>query len=118
VSSALYAPWPFANSRADEYWLEGPLALKQPGCEIRATMVTAALGTSDGYAVVHVARIDDGAWTLDVTLDLDEGAWNCRRNMGVPGNTHWVIAGPQGRRIRQPDAASMAPVSCAAPATK
>ena len=56
VSSGLYAPWTFVNARPDAFWLDGQVELGPvPGAFV-ATMVTAAVGTGQGFAVLQVER--------------------------------------------------------------
>ncbi|MBT2301535.1 GMC family oxidoreductase N-terminal domain-containing protein [Variovorax paradoxus] len=97
VSSGLYAPWPFANSRPEEFWLDGPVSMSFEGRRIEGQAVTAAAGTSDGYALVRVEPEKSGGWTLHVTLDLAEGRIVCRRPLGgVDPHAVWTIDGFEG----------------------
>jgi hypothetical protein len=70
VSSGLYAPWPFANARPDEFWLDGSLSredVQRNGFE--ASMRTAAIGTGNGFAQLQLRR--DGATVLRLAAFTD-----------------------------------------------
>jgi cholesterol oxidase len=94
VSSGLYAPWTFVNSRPDEFWLDGPVDLGAAPGAFAATMVTAAVGTGNGFAVLQVERGSTGHWRIGVNLDLDDGVTQCRRDLDPAGGTEWTVAGP------------------------
>ncbi|SFN41773.1 alpha/beta fold hydrolase [Variovorax sp. OV329] len=97
VSSGLHAPWPFANARPEEFWLDGPVSMSFDGRKIEGHAVTAAAGTSDGYALVRVEPQLQGGWTLSVTLDLAEGRIVCRRELGGrASDAVWEIDGFEG----------------------
>ncbi|RZL89184.1 MAG: hypothetical protein EOP82_20675, partial [Variovorax sp.] len=97
VSSGLYAPWPFANSRPDEFWLDGPVSMRFGGRCIEGQAITAAAGTGDGFALVRVEPERSGGWTLHVTLDLAEGRIECRRALGgVDPHAVWTVDGFEG----------------------
>lgn len=98
VSSGLYSPWPFANSRPEEFWLDGPVDMRFGGREIKGQAVTAAVGTGNGYALVRVEPDKTGSgWTLHVKLDLDDGSVVCRRALGGTGpQAVWNIDGFEG----------------------
>ena len=89
VSSGLHAPWPFANSRPEDYVLDGPLTFAHAGATIKGTMVTGAVGGRDGFAIVTVDRVDAG-WRLSVQLDLADGVCSCRRVLGDAGDRRWL----------------------------
>lgn len=89
VSSGLYAPWPFANARADEFWLDGPLRL-QPG-DLRARIETPLIGRTDGFAVVSVVRGDDGVWTLQVEFDLADGLRHASKRLDGHPEGRWRV---------------------------
>jgi cholesterol oxidase len=98
VSSGLYAPWPFANSRAEEFCLSGGIKMdtsSDPADRhtITGTMNTAMTGTTSGYARVRIERDSArgaNAWSLAVTLDLEAGVTSCGRTLGVKGDKDWV----------------------------
>jgi choline dehydrogenase-like flavoprotein len=87
VSSGLYAPWTFVNARPDAFWLDGQV-------DLGATMVTAAVGTGNGFAVLQVERGATGHWRVRVTLDLDDGLTQCLRDLGPAGGSGWTVEGP------------------------
>ncbi|RUR69352.1 hypothetical protein EJP67_20040 [Variovorax guangxiensis] len=87
VSSGLYAPWTFVNARPDAFWLDGQF---EPG----ATMVTAAVGIGNGFAVLQVERGATGHWRIGVTLDLDDGLTQCHRDLDPAGGSGWTVEGP------------------------
>jgi hypothetical protein len=89
VASGLYAPWPFANTRADEYWLDGAFETRDGA--LRGRMETPLIGGADGLAIVKVAPGQDGVWTLDVTLDLADGARSARRRLDGRPDGHWEV---------------------------
>jgi len=99
VSSGLYAPWPFANSRPDEFWLEGRFTMNSTSAadgprSIGGKMATAAVGTTNGFGRVRVERSSAGAWVLRVTLDLEEGLLSRQRTLGDAADTDWkIVAG-------------------------
>lgn len=96
VSSGLYAPWPSSNARLDEFWLDGPVSMRLGARHIEGQAITAAAGTSNGYALVRVEPSMSG-WTLHVTLDLAEGRIVCRRALGgVDPHAVWSIDGFEG----------------------
>jgi hypothetical protein len=73
--SALYAPYPFANSRPEDFALEERFAFEDPEeghrryvCEVRSRFAP----PQDGYALVQVHR-DGAQWELNVCFDLTEG---------------------------------------------
>lgn len=69
VSSALYAPWPFANARPDELLLDGEWALGEGGAAVSGTIETHVRMEANGFAVVPVERVNDlAAWRLGVEL--------------------------------------------------
>lgn len=82
VSSGLYTPWPFANSRPDKFMLDGPVTLSSNGRNLTGEARTCATGTSDGYAVVSVECDASGAWTIHVQLDLADEVHDRRRALG------------------------------------
>ncbi|MDR6430241.1 choline dehydrogenase-like flavoprotein [Variovorax paradoxus] len=91
VSSGLYAPWTFVNARPDAFWLDGRVELgPEPGA-FGATMVTAAVGTGNGFAVVRVERGEAGHWRIGVTLDLDDGLTQCHRELDPAGGRGWTV---------------------------
>ena len=94
VSSGLYAPWPCTNTRPDEYGLNGPLTLRHAGRQLVGTVVTAAAGNGDGFALVDVAGTQAGGWQLDVRLDLAGGVLACRRQLGESSRQWAVGASP------------------------
>ncbi len=66
VASGLYAPWPFANQRPDEWLADGPLpasVLGLPGCELRVD----AQSTQARHAQLTLTR-DGTALSLQVVL--------------------------------------------------
>jgi phosphodiesterase/alkaline phosphatase D-like protein len=89
VSSGLYAPWTFVNARPDAFWLDGQV-------DLGATMVTAAVGTGNGFAVLQVERGATGHWRIGVTLDLDDGLTQCLRDLDPAGGSGWTVEGPAG----------------------
>ena len=96
VSSGLYAPWPSSNARLDEFWLDGPVSMCLGARHIEGQAITAAAGTSNGYALVRVEPSMSG-WTLHVTLDLDNGRIVCRRALGgADPRAVWTIDGFEG----------------------
>ena len=93
VASGLYAPWPFANARADEFWLDGSLGpedVQRNGFE--ASMLTAATGTGNGFAQLQLRRDGAGGWRLEVRLDLDDGMRVCTRALGDAKDRRWQVA--------------------------
>ena len=58
-----------------------------------ATMVTAAVGAGNGFAVLQVERGAAGHWRLGVTLDLDDGLTQCLRELD-PAGGGWTVQGP------------------------
>jgi hypothetical protein len=93
VSSGLYAPWPFANARPDEFWLDGSLSpddVQRNGFE--ASMLTAAVGTGNGFAQLQLQRDKTNGWRLEVRLDLDDGLRVCRRALGDTKDRRWQVA--------------------------
>jgi len=94
VSSGLYAPWPFANARPDAFWLDGKVELGAVPGAFSATMATAAVGAGNGFAMLQVERGAGGHWRIEVTLDLDDGLTQCRRDLDPAGGTGWTVEGP------------------------
>lgn len=105
VASGLYAPWPFANARADEFWLDGTLNaddVQRNGFE--ASMLTAAVGSGNGFAQLLLCRDAAAAagWRLQVRLDLDDGLRVCERALGDAADRRWhtcaasAESGPDG----------------------
>ncbi len=93
VASGLYAPWPFANARADEFWLDGSLSpddAQRNGFE--ASMLTAAIGTGNGFAQVRLQRAGSVGWQIEVQLDLDDGLRVCTRTLGSPKDLRWQVS--------------------------
>lgn len=94
VSSGLYAPWIFVNARPDAFWLDGQVELgRVPGAFV-ATMVTAAVGTGSGFAMLQVELGAGGHWRIGVTLDLDDGLTRCHRDLDPAGDSGWAVEGP------------------------
>ncbi|PBI96057.1 Cholesterol oxidase [Variovorax boronicumulans] len=93
VSSGLYAPWTFVNARPDAFWLDGQVELGAVPGAFGATMVTAAVGTGNGFAVLQVERGATGHWRIGVTLDLDDGLTQCLRELD-PAGGGWTVQGP------------------------
>lgn len=89
VSSGLYAPWPFANARPDEFWLDGPFTTVDGA--ISGHMQTPLVGGGDGYALVSVTRGDDAVWTIDVVLDLASGTRRATRRLDGDRRTGWQV---------------------------
>ncbi|RYZ08511.1 MAG: hypothetical protein EOO24_10405, partial [Comamonadaceae bacterium] len=73
VSSGLFAPWPFANGKADDFVLEGDVF--RPGGEGPAfgSMVTAPVPPPGGFAVVSVVRAQQRGMALQVAFVSAEG---------------------------------------------
>lgn len=94
VSSGLYAPWTFVNARPDAFWLDGQVDLGAVPGAFSATMVTAAVGTGNGFAVLQVERGVTGHWRIGVTLDLDDGLTRCHRDLDPAGGSGWTAEGP------------------------
>ncbi|SFQ49026.1 Choline dehydrogenase [Variovorax sp. OK605] len=94
VSSGLYAPWTFVNSRPDEFWLDGTADLGPAPDAFGVTMVTAAVGTGNGFAVVQVERGATGHWRIGVNLDLDDGLTRCLRDLDPAAGDGWTVQGP------------------------
>ena len=94
VSSGLYAPWTFVNARPDAFWLDGQVDLGAVPGAFGATMVTAAVGTGNGFAVLQVERGVTGHWRIGVTLDLDDGLTRCHRDLDPAGGSGWTAEGP------------------------
>lgn len=94
VSSGLYAPWTFVNARPDAFWLDGRVELGAAPGAFGATMVTAAVGAGNGFAVLQVERAATGHWRIGVTLDLDDGLTQCRRDLDPAGGSGWTVEGP------------------------
>lgn len=94
VSSGLYAPWTFVNARPDAFWLDGEVELGAVPGAFTATMVTAAVGTGNGFAVLQVERGAGGHWRIGVTLDLDDGLTRCHRDLDPAAGRGWTVDGP------------------------
>ncbi|SDH73333.1 alkaline phosphatase D family protein [Variovorax sp. OV700] len=95
VSSGLYAPWTFVNARPDAFWLDGEVELGAVSGAFVATMVTAAVGTGNGFAVLQVERGGaTGHWRINVTLDLDDGLTSCSRDLDPTAGSGWTVHGP------------------------
>jgi hypothetical protein len=90
VASGAYAPWPFANQRPDELWLDGPFEFVHGGLRISGEMLTAACGTQDGFALLRLQRGDGGAWQVQVDLDLADRRTRCERLVGERGR-RWRV---------------------------
>ncbi|MDN3922648.1 alpha/beta fold hydrolase [Roseateles violae] len=74
VSSALYAPWPFANQRPDELVLGGPpVDLGPPGTPCVGSVRLHAMSAANGYALL---RADAQAGLLTVSLRSADGSSN------------------------------------------
>lgn len=101
VSSGLYAPWTFVNARPDAFWLDGQVELGAVPGAFGATMVTAAVGTGNGFAVLQVERGAGGHWRIGVTLDLDDGLTRCHRDLDPAGACGWTVEGPSRWRRLQ-----------------
>jgi hypothetical protein len=95
VSSGLYAPWPFVNSRRDEMLLDGAVQWQHGGRSLSGTMLTAVTGAGDGFSVVHVVRStangSTGGWQIDVRLDLADGVLRCGRVLGDNRDRRWQV---------------------------
>jgi hypothetical protein len=89
VSSGLYSPWPFANMRADDYVLNGPIELSCDGKKVAGQMDTAIVSEKNGYAVINVTRgKSSGAFALTVTLEAADGIWlRCAHDLSKPNDT-------------------------------
>ncbi|WP_395316843.1 alkaline phosphatase D family protein [Variovorax sp. UC74_104] len=94
VSSGLYAPWPFVNARPDTFWLDGHVDPGPMPGAFGGTMVTAATGTGNGFAVLQVERGATGHWRIGVTLDLDDGLTRCVRDLDPAAGSGWQVGGP------------------------
>jgi hypothetical protein len=93
VASGSYTPWPFANARPDEFWLDGSLDpddARRNGFE--ASMTTAAVGTGSGFAQLQLQRDGSSGWRLQVRLDLDDGLRVCARALGDALDRRWQVA--------------------------
>jgi len=100
VSSGLYAPWTFVNARPDAFWLDGQVELGAAPGAFTAAMVTAAVGTGQGFAVLQVERGAGGHWQINVTLDLDDGLTSCHRDLDPAGSRGWTVEGPARRESK------------------
>lgn len=90
VASGLYSPWPFANARADAFWLDGPLDTTIAGRRFTGRMQTPIAGGADGYAVVSLTR-DHDVWTIEVELDLADATHCARRRLDGAMGGSWQV---------------------------
>ncbi len=95
VSSGLYSPWPFANTRADDYVLNEPIELSCGDKKVAGQMDTAIVSEKNGYAVISVAPGQaPGAFELTVTLQAADGNWlRCAHDLSKPNDTWQCLAG-------------------------
>jgi hypothetical protein len=89
VSSGLYAPWPFANARPDEHWLDGRFAMQDGS--LRGRMETPLIAGADGFAVVSLQNGDDGVWTLQVDLDLADRTRHAKKRLDGNPSGRWTV---------------------------
>lgn len=66
-SSALYAPYPFANSRQEDFALSGD-SITTDG-KMKWYVKAEVMPAGDGFCVIDVARDDEG-WRVDLQFDL------------------------------------------------
>lgn len=87
VSSGLYAPWPFANTRPDELLLEGEWGLGSGPSGVRGTLRCHAISAADGYAIVHLQPSGTGdRILLRVSLRSGDGSTvECSVDLGRRG---------------------------------
>lgn len=79
VSSGLYTPWPFANTRPEELILDGTVRIECGGICVEGIASTRIVSEASGYAVVGVAQDSAERWVLEVMLCKADGArQNCR----------------------------------------
>ena len=69
-SSALYAPYPFANSVEDDFPESDRFEFDWDGRHYRCTVRTRFPSLGDGFAILS-ARPEGGHWNLDVAYDRD-----------------------------------------------
>ena len=95
LSSGMHAPWPFANSRPEEFVLDGPVALRLGDAVLNGQMHTAAWSPHSGYALVSLSAAgDDPHALLRVRLrDSADASIDCQHDLRTPGGA-WSVSHP------------------------
>jgi choline dehydrogenase-like flavoprotein len=104
MSSGLYAPWPFANARAEELLLDGEVELAHGTGVLRGRMQPGAWSARDGFALIEVQGRSEAAHErLHVALCAADGSRiDCRRDL-LDAQAGWQVersAAPSEEPIR------------------